>query len=210
VAFIAFETFAEADLAATQANGLQIQEGDTLTVKLDNRTAQQVQESQNTKVAQSMIKSGQRPIAQQFTLTTPQFSPMPQFGMVQPQGQKAMRRITPAVPNTRFQPYQAPVVKPKPLALATNAAATPLPNGSDGNYCIFVYGVQANDIVEQLFAPFGTVASVRIQQGKKYGFVSMPHYNEVVNAINNLNGMTLRSGVTLQVRMATADATKNQ
>ena len=100
------QTFAEADLAATQANGLQIQEGDTLTVKLDNRTAQQVQESQNTKVAQSMIKSGQRPIAQQFTLTTPQFSPMPQFGMVQPQGQKAMRRITPAVPNTRFQPYQ--------------------------------------------------------------------------------------------------------
>ena len=42
------------------------------------------------------------------------------------------------------------MVKPKPLALATNAAATPLPNGSDGNYCIFVYGVQANDIVEQV------------------------------------------------------------
>ena len=68
----------------------------------------------------------------------------------------------------------------------------------------------ASSTVAQLFAPFGTVASVRIQQGKKYGFVSMPHYNEVVNAINNLNGMTLRSGVTLQVRMATADATKNQ
>lgn len=199
VAFVAFETFVEAELAVSQSNGFAMDGDDVLTVKLENRTAEQAKAAGGA--------TGQR--FQNQPLTTgpaqyAQYTHVPQLG-IDATGQKAMRRSAPVAP-TRFQPYQAPVIKPR----AQNPAATPLPNGTDGNYCIFVYGVQSAEIIEQLFTPFGTVANVKIQPGKKFGFVSMPNYTEAVNGINNLNGMTLRSGVTLQVRMASAEAKSQQ
>eukprot|EP00668_Euglena_longa_P005557 GGOE01006555.1.p1 GENE.GGOE01006555.1~~GGOE01006555.1.p1 ORF type:complete len:343 (-),score=63.32 GGOE01006555.1:769-1719(-) len=180
VAFVTYECFAEAELACNATNGQTLSTGDTIQVKLDNRTAIAAQATQGR---------------------------LPGPAMIQPhpfQDQRAMRARTPiATPATRFQPYEAAVsMRSKPFA---NSMVQPLPNGADGNYCIFVYGVQTPQMLQQLFMPFGTVANIRMQPGKKFGFVSMPLYNEAVNSINNLNGRSLPGGITLQVRMA-ADA----
>lgn len=189
VAFVTFETYAEAELAMTAGNGQVLSNGDVLTIKLDNRTAQQARESQ-AQVGRGL----------QGMMLAPQYAAY-QGGEIP--GQKMMRRPTGGMmPGARFQPYSAPITKSKSMIAA---AATPLPNGSDGNYCIFVFGATTPQILEQLLAPYGTIVSVRMTPGKKFGFVSMPNYNEVVNAINNLNGMTLQGGVTLQVRLASSE-----
>lgn len=122
----------------------------------------------------------------------------------------AMKGRNTATQAGRFQPYQASpmgAMKPPMAAAAQYGGIVPLPNGADGNYCLFVHGPNSPQILQQLCLPFGAVAHVRMQPGKKFGFVSMPNYHEAINCVNNLNGRALQGGITLQVRLA-ADSKK--
>mmetsp|Transcript_145123 Transcript_145123/g.253142 ORF Transcript_145123/g.253142 Transcript_145123/m.253142 type:complete len:185 (-) Transcript_145123:443-997(-) len=178
---------------------MELENEDVLTVKLDNRTQQQGRQAQAQAQAQSGRVTQTRVVANVPLAPTPK--PIAAFtSQVSTPAGHAMRRVAPAQPTPRFQPYQAPVHKGK--AMTISPAATPLPNGSDGTYCIFCYGAPNQDILQQLFQPYGVVGNVRMQAGKKFGFVSMPNYAEAVNAITNLNNMTLPGGATLQVRLA--------
>ena len=78
-------------------------------------------------------------------------------------------------------------------------------------WCIFVYnlGPETDDqILWQLFGPFGAVQSVKIirdmqtQKCKGFGFVTMTNYEEAITAINCLNGLNLQNRI-LQVSFKT-------
>jgi cold-inducible RNA-binding protein len=189
VAFVTFECYAEAELAVAATHGQQLPTGDVLQAKLDHRTSQAAMVSHGKVLAGPPIISAGGGGQGRSPLIHPVVGPT----------------LRGRAPPVRFEPYEpaVPHARHPPRTLsAPTGIITPLPNGADGNYCLFVHGPQSPHVLEQLFMPFGVVADVRCEPGKKFGFVSMPVYHEAVNAITNLNGQTLPGGVTLQVRLA--------
>lgn len=186
VAFVTFEYYAEANLAMEALNGTVVGANgkDTLTVRISEQTSR----------AAHMHMAGAVPR---------QAVPM------QAQG-KMTGRVTMA-PTQRYQPYKRPgqggpmvagLQQGMPRRMKNEVAVVPTPNGVDGNYCLFCYGLQEMDenMLWALFSPFGTIAHVKAPQGKNFGFVNMPNYLEAVNAINNLNGSTIHgASLPLQV-----------
>ena len=85
------------------------------------------------------------------------------------------------------------------------------PQQANTGWCLFVYNMSPDteeNILWQLFGPFGAVQNVKIvrdyqtQKCKGFGFVTMTNYEEAVLAINGLNGFTLGSRI-LQVSFKT-------
>ena len=93
-----------------------------------------------------------------------------------------------------------------------SAGGTPVLPGMDGSgWCIFVYNLAPEteeNILWQLFGPFGAVRSVKVirdpatGQCKGFGFVTMANYEEGLVAIQSLNGYSL-GGRVLQVSFKT-------
>ena len=86
---------------------------------------------------------------------------------------------------------------------STNSANTNI----NGGWCIFVYNLAPEteeNILWQLFGPFGAVQNVRVirdfgtQKCKGFGFVTMTNVEDAHLAINSLNGYALGNRV-LQV-----------
>lgn len=78
----------------------------------------------------------------------------------------------------------------------------------DGGFTLFVYniGPLADErALWQLFSPFGEIQKVNVirdfqkDQGKGYGFVTMNHYHDAMNAIQSLNGYQYIASKGLQV-----------
>ncbi|ALC38059.1 Rbp9 [Drosophila busckii] len=76
---------------------------------------------------------------------------------------------------------------------------------TSSGWCIFVYNLAPEteeNVLWQLFGPFGAVQSVKSNKCKGFGFVTMTNYEEAVLAIQSLNGYTLGNRV-LQVSFKT-------
>lgn len=80
-----------------------------------------------------------------------------------------------------------------------------------GGWCLFVYNLAAEteeNVLWQLFGPFGAVLSVKVIRDPKtnkcrgFGFVTMAIYDEALLAIQNINGYTLGNRI-LQVSFKT-------
>lgn len=71
----------------------------------------------------------------------------------------------------------------------------PQRNSTNGTgWCIFVYNLGPDteeNVLWQLFGPFGAVHSVKIIKEKGFGFVNMVNCDEAVVAIQSLNGYSL-------------------
>ncbi len=109
-----------------------------------------------------------------------------------------------------------------PGATGGNLMASPPPTSlssmslsaiSYSGWCIFVYNLGPEtdeNILWQLFGPFGAVQSVKIirdghsQKCKGFGFVTMTNYEEAITAINCLNGFNLQNRI-LQVSFKTSN-----
>ena len=92
---------------------------------------------------------------------------------------------------------------------ASNNCIASLTSGS--GWCIFVYNLAPEteeNVLWQMFGPFGAVQNIKIirdfqtQKCKGFGFVTMSSYDDAVNAINSLNGITLANRI-LQVSFKT-------
>ncbi|CAF0726808.1 unnamed protein product [Brachionus calyciflorus] len=88
---------------------------------------------------------------------------------------------------------------------------TSVPSPPTSGWCIFVYNLAPEteeSVLWQLFGPFGAVQNVKIirnfsnQKSKGFGFVTMTSYEDAVNAINSLNGITVGNRI-LQVSFKT-------
>lgn len=84
-------------------------------------------------------------------------------------------------------------------------------------WCIFVYNLAPeteDSTLWQMFGPYGAVQNVKVirdfqtQNCKGFGFVTMTRYEEAVDAINNLNGLSLGDRV-LQVSFKTNSKVKS-
>lgn len=93
----------------------------------------------------------------------------------------------------------------------TSLSSTSLSSINYSGWCIFVYNLgpeSDENILWQLFGPFGAVQSVRIirdaqtSKCKGFGFVTMTSYEEAVTAINCLNGLNVNNRI-LQVSFKT-------
>jgi hypothetical protein len=93
----------------------------------------------------------------------------------------------------------------------TTISSTSLGTINYSGWCMFVYNLAPEtdeNILWQLFGPFGAVQSVKIirdnqtQKCKGFGFVTMTNYEEAITAINCLNGFNLQNRI-LQVSFKT-------
>ena len=78
---------------------------------------------------------------------------------------------------------------------------------------LYVSGIHdfAEHAVRALFAPFGTISSIRLVRNKRlprksFGFVKFATRESAAAAIRALDGTALGSGSVLEVRSADADA----
>ena len=103
---------------------------------------------------------------------------------------------------SRFSPLDGGIMTA--AAAANNLIAG---NTLNGGWCIFVYNLAPEteeNVLWQLFGPFGAVQNVRVirdfatQKCKGFGFVTMTNYEEALMAIQGLNGYALGNRV-LQV-----------
>jgi len=85
--------------------------------------------------------------------------------------------------------------------------------GEEEGHIIFIYNINPDAderFLWQLFAPYGAVKKVNVikdfqkNQGKGYGFVTMPNYHEAAAAISELNGFIPTGGKPLQVSFKTS------
>ena len=90
---------------------------------------------------------------------------------------------------------------------AINSSSNSATSTINGGWCIFVYNLAPEteeNILWQLFGPFGAVQNVRVirdfatQKCKGFGFVTMTNIEDAHLAINSLNGYALGNRV-LQV-----------
>lgn len=104
--------------------------------------------------------------------------------------------------------------------IASPMLATPATNGATGagGWCLFVYNLSAEteeNVLWQLFGPFGAVLSVKVIRDPKtnkckgFGFVTMSIYDEALCAIQNINGYTLGNRI-LQVSFKTNNNNKRK
>ncbi|KAK2145802.1 hypothetical protein NP493_3844g00007 [Ridgeia piscesae] len=176
VGFIRFDQRHEAERAIKQLNGT-IPEGATepITVKFANSPSS----NKNFLPIQAM--------AQYLTPTRRFLGPIHHH---------------PAGRFSRFSPLDGGIMTA--AAAANNLIAG---NTLNGGWCIFVYNLAPEteeNVLWQLFGPFGAVQNVRVirdfatQKCKGFGFVTMTNYEEALMAIQGLNGYALGNRV-LQV-----------
>lgn len=139
----------------------------------------------------------------------------PLTGLIQP----VMTSAGNSLPSTPVGPAPLPLVAssghhqtnlltpPPPTSISSNSLSSINYSG----WCIFVYNLGPEtdeNILWQLFGPFGAVQSVKIirdtqtQKCKGFGFITMTNYEEAITAINCLNGFNLQNRI-LQVSFKT-------
>lgn len=102
--------------------------------------------------------------------------------------------------------------------IANPMLSSPATNGTgSGGWCLFVYNLAADteeNVLWQLFGPFGAVLSVKVIRDPKtnkckgFGFVTMSIYDEALCAIQNINGYSLGNRI-LQVSFKTNNKRKS-
>lgn len=178
VAFVTMETWAEAQAAVAQLNGARLG-ADTITVRIADASARQI--------------GG-------IGLQAPIRGLPNSDGVYQLPSQIAFQPLQ-AVPAVPTMAMTVPAVDP-----AAAGGVIPPPNGSNGQYCVFVFGIRGMNetLLHSLLSPFGTITAVNCPAGKGFGFVNMPNYYQALNAIHCLNGSIIPGNTTpLQVSFKT-------
>uniref|UniRef100_A0A1B0CWP8 Putative rna-binding protein elav/hu rrm superfamily n=1 Tax=Lutzomyia longipalpis TaxID=7200 RepID=A0A1B0CWP8_LUTLO len=146
-------------------------------------------------------KNATDPITVKFANNPSSNKSLPPFAAyLGPQAAAAARRFPGPVHHTtgrfRFSPLTGDL-------LANTVMPGSAINGS--GWCIFVYNLAPEteeNVLWQLFGPFGAVQSVKTNKCKGFGFVTMTVYDEALFAIQGLNGYTLGNRI-LQVSFKT-------